>query len=215
MPEKKQESNLQESHVAPHVDERFAWMGPFCLSPDERCNYSLATPWSEEGHVYATDGRICVRVKSDVCLPKAGSIPPCPALFADFARDDLAWMTAPRLALPSAIHQLDPWWRQPEECEQCGHESGEMETVDEAFDPCWIGGHWFGRRYLSLIQNLPVAEVAVVTKSCCAKSRGSATWCLLFRADGGIEGVLMGMASQEELDEEAARGAGDGHESSK
>lgn len=185
------------------IDSRVAWLAPFCLPADfQYSQVAIAEPWSQDGYVYATDGRIAVRVKSGIELASEGKKPDCPALFLDFAIDGLEWIKTPEVYGPP-FTGLDLWWRQPERCECCGGKTEELETVSAAFEPHWIGGHWFARRYLWLIHRIPNAEIAIVERSR-AEFQGVKTWCLLFRGDTDVQGVLMGQATPSEAAQQEA-----------
>lgn len=139
---------------------------PFCETVSDS-TYNLETPWVSDGWVYATDGHIIVRVKAKKCDSTKGEATNRPAglheLFVDFPRNM-------KSAWPDTPPENLP-------C-PCCRRAAQRHPAGASR----IGGIIISDAMFSLVRTL--SDVRYAYRN---------TDSLWFRAEGGIQGIVMGM----------------------
>lgn len=171
---------------------------PYCK--DEPRRYAINRPWRQGEYVYATDGRILVRVQHQLCECGGpdGKVPDCEQVINPMAkvRD---WEFPPpgvhceecsgigrRTAICSTCRGTG-WYIIAGQMEPCFHEDDCEAVQIFACDNCRIEfeAARFAQWYMNLVRRLPNVRVGVIDKK---DERAP----LYFRFDGGV-GVLMGI----------------------
>lgn len=130
---------------------------PFCSVDETRA--SLMTPWVFNGWQYATDGRICIRIKTDEMddSNEPYKRPDVSMLFADFNVEGLEPFEIPTLD-GVILHECEDCDGTGEQTCDMGHKHECPECDDGTFEE-WpkkeIGGHLFSERFLSKMTALP------------------------------------------------------------
>jgi len=178
----------------------------FCA--DENLRYNLDHPWVRGGYKIATDGRICVRVKTDEpdTVPGEGErYPDIDALFKELDEKIAAWHP-----MPTALPYNAPSWdncpvcggsAQLGCCPQCGMFGGrDKDLLDcrhcdgkgtlELVCSITLDKRRYSVEYIRDIMSLPALEYGELNEE--AARRNPAHNPLAFRFDGG-DGLLMGL----------------------
>ena len=143
---------------------------PFCDTDGQRGDFDLRAPFVRDGHRYATNARICVRVPTtDTELPTDRKVPSRPG---DLFREFPATCRFRHLPTPENV---SVW------CPDCG-------GAVLARMPVQIGQSRYAGAAIDLIRELP--DVAF------AKPRGK-EGNLYFIAAGGLQGILAALSEGE------------------
>ena len=156
----------------------------FCESETSKSTrYDLRKPWYQDGYIYATDARICVRVPLDGLAPlsEKGRKVPVSASDLDWPRTEKGWRPWPRK------RWVKPSFGTSHICpvcdgkgQQCDHCNGVGEGSDFASIQK-IGGRIIAAHYDRRIRALPDVAYLLVGKTCEKP--------IAFRFDGG-EGLI-------------------------
>lgn len=162
-------------------DTALQWMVPFCAK--EAVRYQIDAPWKHADYVYATDGRVAVRVRDTSNRPEPDSsmVPPAYKVFANFP--PICETPLPVLALIKVkcddcrgrgfvlIYCSECHGTGEVECDKCGHATscddcndGKVRSnkpcpmcVDgkvDSTDDAKIGENLIAGKYLALLSTL-------------------------------------------------------------
>lgn len=164
----------------------------FCAVDDEWRPY-LNKPFRSKGHVYATDGRLLIRVADDESFPACDKVDPTSFLKQ---AEQASYITAPKVELPAVeaakhVHCPDCNGRGHEhdcpDCEcECGACRGSGSVNDTPRVSTTFAGQTFDLKFIRKLYTLPGLEIAPNPSDCDLFTP------LCFRFDGGL-GVLMPM----------------------
>ena len=165
----------------------------------------LAEPFWREGHMYATNGKICVRVPAE-----SGELGHAKAPSAHNLKwwwdDDNAFEWEP---LPAATEKkvrcryCDGDGRNPDvtcKCPKCGNDYFPCEDCDgkgywKEWETVHIGGFSFGGQLVHLLSSLPNPIVFASEQPC--ENKGNVAGVLRVKFDGG-QAILMGLEFRRE-----------------
>lgn len=138
---------------------------PFTLSDFVSCDEtrpSILKPWKHGKHVYATDGRVMVRISADL-FPEVTTEPNVPqaatdSLFAASLPDEHWISPTPEMRAVTRV-KCDKCIDGFKECTECGHH-GECDYCDGAgfsvpHTPLKIGNTYLNQFYIAKLCRLP------------------------------------------------------------
>jgi hypothetical protein len=155
-------------------------LGQFCCPDECEPGRDLSVPFSLNGHTYATNGHICVRVPRRPDIPENKEAPNPENLEWDFSR--MKFGPLPEGPLREQCRMCDGRGYE-HDCPDCRRECEHCDGIGEQLlPPIRIGEARFKGVYISWIRELPGLEIG----------KPKPVDPLPFRFDGG-EGLLMPM----------------------
>ena len=147
-------------------------LSKFC--DETTCRYDLGSPWRVGEWIYATDGRILVRLDYEESYVLGDDVDRPSIVEGMLDTLPREWGVLPEISPPYA-DGLEDDFRYWHECPHCGH-AGLRISRDSFFARVKCGARDFARGYLWMIHELPGVHVGFIERS----DR------LFFRFDGGV-----------------------------